>query len=340
MNLIKLITTLLITVFSAITVNSQSREMVGKWVLDRTQFSNGKNLEINNPNYSSRIVYIIEPNSLKINGQKLKASFTDAQIITDFRRINYFLKDKYLIVQDENDDKISFLMKAKDFVEKYPEFSLNKVIREKDTVYLANDLSDYIFQNDLSFENFINKNRIQRDRSSKSFRNIHFKVEFILTKKNRIKNIKVLNSIDPGYDADYINALMKSEKFLKNLTDKDLLITKENNHLKWRNDVTDNDEKLLYSLRRKGLESYDQNKFEQAISNFVKIKALDLKNDRFKTLVKESMIKLGVSYLAVGKIKSACDVFGGIGDTSDFEVRNYLIDFCSKPITNDSVTKK
>lgn len=323
-------TTLFFTIFIFSNLFSQSKNLIGKWILDRMQFTNGNNLEINNPNYSTNLIYYIEPNSLRIYDQKFPTTFTANQIKTQFRTINYILKDKYLITQDEKGDIISFFLKAEDFVNKYPEFSLKKQVRNNDTIYIANNLNDYTFDNDLSFDEFLRQNRTQKDRDSKSFKNLNLKVEFILSKDNKIKDIKVLNSIDTLYDNDFIASLRKSEKFLTNLTGKDLLITKEENHLKWANDLTDKDEKQLYSLRAKGLQFYNQNKFDKAIENFSQINNLEIKDNRFQTLIKECLIKLGISYLAIGKNEDACKTFDYIGDRTDFEIRNFIIDFCSK----------
>lgn len=287
-------------------------------------------MEINNPLYSTGLIYYIEPNSLRIYDRKFPTTFTTNQIKTRFRTINFIIKDKYLITQDEKGEIISYFLKAEDFVNKYPEFSLKKLIRNNDTVYIANNLNDYIFENDLSFDEFLHQNSTQKGRDSKTFKNLHFKVEFILSKNNKIKDIKVLNSIDTLYDNDFIASLRKSEKFLKNLTGKDILITKEKNQLKWANDLTDKNEKQLYLLRKNGLQYYDENKFDKAIENFSQIKKLEIKNHRFQTLIKECLIKLGISYLAIGKNEDACKTFNSIGDKTDFEIRNFLIDFCSK----------
>jgi len=326
----KAIITFFFTFLICLNIYSQSKSLIGTWILDKIQFANGNNLEINNPNYSTKLIYSIEPNSLQIHDQKFPSTFTTNQIKTQFRAINYVIKDKYLITQDENSDIINFFLKAEDFVNKYPEFSLKKHIRNVDTIYIANDLNDYVFEHDLTFDEFLRQKRSQNNRSSKSFKNLNLKVEFILTKENKIKDIKVLNSIDTIYDNDFITALLKSEKFIKNLSGKDLLITKEENHLKWANDLIDTNEKNLYSLRAKGLQFYNQNKFDKAIENFSQINNLDIKNSRFQTLIKECRLKLAISYLAIGKNEDACKTFNLIGDKTDFEIRNYLIDFCSK----------
>lgn len=323
-------TTLFLIIFVFSLSFSQNKNLIGKWILDRTQFSNGNNLEINNPNYSTKTIYVISQNSLTISNQKFESIFTSNKIKTQFRTLNYVIKEGYLITEDENDDKINFFLKLNDFVKKYPEFSAKETLRNNDTIFIANDLSDYEFNNEINFDDFIQQNRTQKDRSSKSFINLNFKIEFILAKNNKIKDIKIINSIDTVYDNDYIVALKKSEKYLKNLTDKDLLITKEINNLKWAKDLSNKEEKQLYKLIENGLEYYNVNNFEKAIENFSQIKNLKIENNRFKTLIKESMINLGISYLAIGKNEEACKVFLEIGDKTDFEIRNYLIDFCSK----------
>lgn len=322
--------TLIVFVLLAANIYGQESDLLGNWILERTQFSNGENLEINNPIYSTKLTFLITSDSLQILSQVFKANFTKSQIKTPFRTINYVLKDGYLITQDENDDKISFFLRPENFVKKHPEFALTESIRNGDTIYIANNITDYVFENELSFDNFIDENRSKNDRPSKSFKNVYFRIEFVLTKDNEIKDIKVLDSIDLAYDNDYIFALKQSAAFLKNLTNRDLLITKEVNQLKWYKDLTDSNEIKLYDLRTRGLEFYHLNNFEKAIQHFSQIKNLTIINNRFKTLIKESMIKLAVSYLAVGNLEEACKTFNQIGSTTDFEIRNYLIDYCLK----------
>lgn len=317
-----------LVLFSA-NIYSQNKNLVGKWILDKVKLSDGSNLQINNPEYSTNLNYIIEPNSIKIADLKFDADFSGNQIKTQYRNINYVIKDDYLITQEGKKGKIYYFLKSDDFVEKYPYFSLKETKRDNTIVYIANNLSDYIFDNDLSFEDFMSQNRMLRDRPSKSFDNLYFKIEFILTKNNKIKDIKIINSIDTAYDNDYISTLKKSEKFFKNISEKDLLITKDVNHLKWANDLTNTDEKKLYILRAKGLEYYNSNDFEKAIEIFFEIENLKIKDNRFNTFIKDSRIKLGISLLATGKNEAACNTFNKVGNKTDFDIRNFLIDFCS-----------
>lgn len=291
-------------------------------------FNDGRNIEINNPNYSTKLIYTIKPKSIKINNQNFDATFSSEQIKTQFRKINFLIKEKYLIAQDEGDNKTSYFLKVDDFIQKNPEFSLKEIEKNGQALYLDNDLSAYEFNNELSFEEYISKNTKHRD--SKDFKNLNFQVEFVLTKDNKLQDIKVLNSIDNSFDNEYINALKKSEKYFQNLTGKNLLIRDEINQLKWANDLSDKDEKKLYQYRAKGLEFYRNNKFEKAIEQFLQVESLDIKNNRFKTLIKECLLDLGISYLAIGQNENACKTFERIGDKTDFEIRNYLIDFCEK----------
>lgn len=52
---------------------SQTQALMGKWILDKTIYSNGKFLEINNPLFSSKLIYIISSDLLSINERKFKA---------------------------------------------------------------------------------------------------------------------------------------------------------------------------------------------------------------------------------------------------------------------------
>lgn len=309
-------------------VYSQSNELVGKWVLVKILFSDGRNLEINNAQYSAKSILDISTGLIRINGTRLSASFTTDQIKTPFRSFIFQIKDGYLITQDDGGDKINYFLKANDFVKKYPEFSLDEIEREGKVVLVDNDLTGYEFNNELTLGEFISKNK--KDRNSKDFKNLYFRIEFILTPTNQIKDIKVLNSIDQLYDNGYIGALQKASPYFSNVTGKDLLIFQEVNQLKLFKDLSDQNEKNLYIYLEDGLNYFEENNFEKAIAEFSKIKSLTIQNNRFKTAIKDAMIKLGISYLAVGKNKEACEVFNSVGNKTDFEVRNFLLDFCEK----------
>lgn len=324
----KSIYSLLFAILAFSNVYSQSNLLIGKWVLVKTLYTDGRSLEINNPQYSTKSILDVSPNSIKINGTPLPASFDVDKIKTPFRNIKFIIKDGYLLTQDDGGDKISYFLKANDFVKKYSEFSLKEIEREGRLVLVDNELTGYVFNNELTLDEFISKNK--KDRNSKDFKNLNFRVEFILTPENQIKDIKVLNSIDQSYDSGYIGALQKASQYFSNTTGRDLLVFREVNQLKWFKDLSDQDEKKLYVYNEDGLKYFEENNFEKAIIEFSKIKGLIIQNNRFKTIIKDAMIKLGISYLAVGKNNEACEVFNSLGNKTDFELRHFLLGFCEK----------
>lgn len=313
-----------LSIFSSL--YSQNIELQGKWVLDKTTYKNGKELEINNALYSNKTIYTISPKNLKINNLYFDAQYTSNQIKTIFRTINFSIENKYLKVQEENDNKISYFLKADDFIKSYPEFKSQKVLREADTLLVANGLADYDFKKQIDLDEFIRGNMY--DYPSKYFQNLYFQIEFILTKKDKIKDVKILNSISERFDRDYINSLRKAEKDLRNNTKYDLVIIKEINFLKWAKDISDLNEIKLMQFVINGNKFYLANKFEEAIIEYNKIKELNIKDNKFKITIQEALKKLAISYLIIGDISLACENFKLIGNNTDFTIRNYINRFC------------
>ncbi len=87
-------------------------------------------------------------------------------------------------------------------------------------------------------------------------------------------------------------------------------------------------DKKLFDIIREGTKYFNENKFEDAIEEFSKLDELQIKDNRFIMRFHEGYTKLGISYLAVGKKDQACMNFKKVGNITDFQVRNFLIDFC------------
>lgn len=304
----------------------QPNELIGKWILDKTVYSDGKLLEINNPLFSSKSIYEIRPNYLSINNQNLKAQFSPNQIKLEHRILEFWTEENYLLVQEKDDNKIHLFLKADDFIIKYPEFKPKTEIRNNDTITIANEIIGAEFNNELTFDEFLWKN--MPDHPSKSFSNLYFNAEFILTRDNKIKEIKILNSISKDYDNEFLLALKKAEKYFVNNLKTDIVVNKENNFLKWKEDLNKN-EKYLYDLISNGDAYYMKNEFAEAIVEYEKIKELNIEKNRFNIMIREAYIKLGVSYLAINQKEKACSTFQNIGKTTNFWIRNYLINFCN-----------
>lgn len=307
---------------------SQSNELKGKWILDRVLYQNGQTLEINNEMYSSEVIYTIKKNEIQINNQKLSATYTENQIQTTFKRLNYSFEQSYLKVVEVGSNKVYYFLKVADFTLKYPEFKMKEQVIGADTLSVANTISDYEFIHEKNFDDFIRNKMVNRP--SKEYDKLYFKIEFELTKKNQIRRIKILNSISKEFDNQYSAALKKAEPFFKNNTQKNLLITKEINHIQFYKDIKDPNERKLFDILEKADANYSYNEFNEAIVEYNKIKQLQIKENHYKLTISEALIKLAISYLAIGDRINACKNFNQIGDVTDFRIRNYLVDFCKE----------
>ncbi|MGH1520470.1 tetratricopeptide repeat protein [Chryseobacterium sp. JK1] len=303
---------------------SQSEKLRGEWFLDKIVKPDGKNLEINNPRYSTFLFYEINPDELSINNTKFKAKFSKDLINLDNRTFKYWFEEDYLILQEGNE--ISLLLKAEDFIKRNSEFKPQIEIRNSDSLLVANKVIHPIFNNDKTFDEFIIP--LMKQEASKDMDDLYFKIEYILTKNNKIKQIKILDKRTPQYDTQFIQALKQAEKYFENPYGKDLLVTDEKHFLKWYHDLSDKSEKDLFNNTGEGLRYYNNNKFEKAVEYFSRVNEYQPKDNRFVTEVHNAYIKLGISYLAIGKTEQACNSFRKAGDLTDFEVRNYLKDFC------------
>ena len=321
---------LIFVVIVAVRANSfsQSKEIEGKWILDKVVYKSGETLEINNELYSNELFYIIKPKELQINEQKFAAQFSKNQIKTAFRKINYSLEDNYLKIMDPSLDRIEYFLTAADFVEKYPEFKMKEVVIGQDSLFVANITTDYEFNNELTLDDFINKNMPIRESNKNN--NLNFKIEFILTKESIIKDIKILHPISTEYDNNYVKALKKAAPFFKNNTQKNIVITIEKEYVQFYEDRIDPNEKELYNILMRGDAFYRNNEFEEAILEYNKIKQLQIKNNHYKFTIKNAMKRLAISYLATGNPTKACENFKQLGDITDFSVRNYLLNFCKE----------
>lgn len=315
---------LLLYLITFIKTYSQSQELKGEWILDKIVKSDGKNLGINDPRYSMLLFYKIKSDELSINDTKFKAKFSKNLIAIDNRSFKYWFEEDYLLLQEGNE--ISLLLKPEDFIKKNSEFKPKIEIKDNDSLLVANRIIRPIFNNEKNFDNFIIP--LMKQENSKDMNDLYFKIEYILTKDNKIVKIKILDQRTPQYDTQFVQALKKAEKYFENPYGIDMLVTHEEHFLKWYNDLSDQSEKQLFDNIREGLRYYNNNKFEKAIENFSKLNELQIKDNRFITEFHDAYIKLGISYLATGKNEQACNSFRKAGDLTDFGVRNYLKDFC------------
>lgn len=305
---------------------TQTQNLIGEWFLDRIVYSDGKPLEINNSKYSMFLSYKIQPNELIIYNIKFKAKYYKDKINLENRTFKYWFEDDYLVLQEGKE--VSLFLKAENFIKKYPEFNPKYEIRNKDSLLVANPIIHPVFNYKNTFNDFLTLNMTQQ--SSKDSDDLYFKAEYTLTKNNKINYVKIINSRNPQYDTQFIQALKKAEQYFENPFGKDLLITEEKHFLKWGQHLSAAEEKELYRIIGIGSKYYDSNDFEKAIQHLSKLDSLVIRENRFTTRIKDGYLRLGISYLALGKNDDACRSFKKVGNLTDFAVRNYLIDFCKK----------
>lgn len=273
--------------------------------------------------------YNFKGNNLEINNQNFKVSIDNSTISTNYRKLHYKSENGYLIINESGDDKIYYFLKANDFLNKHPEFEPKEIIYNNKNVFESNSLIKPEFNYTENFEDFIRKNIPSY--SSTSATNNFFKAKFVLTKENKIIDVQIVEGISKTFDNEYKNALLKSEKFIKNSSGKDLLITQSFNFFKMFAGLTNKEEKQIYNYVQKGNSFYEKNDFNNAITNYEKLLSLNIKpetKDRFGYSLDQAFINLGVSYLAAGNNIKACESFLKVGDITNFKVRNYLINFC------------
>lgn len=309
-------------------MNVHSQNLNGTWILERTIYENRNPLEINHPLYSAFTKYDFLPNSIKINDQKFNATYLNNLIKLDFRELIFSFENNYLLIQEKGDDKIQILSKKEDFLSKNIEFKSDFEIRNQDTLYISNEVFKPQFNNELTFEDFLRKNISKY--TSESTKNNLFKSEFVLTKDGKIKDIRILSGISKSFDNEFIEVLNKTESYFKNDTGKDFLIKHNFNFFQMFKGLTEKIEKEFYAIQKKGNLYFEKNEFEKAIIEYEKLDSMDLNSIRARLgfLYSEAFINLGVSYLAVNKNEDACNSFLKVGDIRNFNVRNYIINFC------------
>lgn len=322
----KLFYLLLIT--TSVNLCSQSSDLKGYWILERTVYENGNFLEINNPLYSSFTSLEFNKNSVKINGKHFESIYYPDSMKVGFRNIDYKFQDGYLIIQDKHENKISVFSKYEDYIKKHPEFLSETKVIDNDTILLANDVIAPSFNQKVTFEDFLRKNI--GEYTKQQIKNVLFKANFVFTKNHKIRNINITQGISKKFDKQFIDALQKAENYLMNKTDYDIIIEHKFNFVKMHNYYDSENAKIFHEIDRKAGEYYELNQFEKVITEYSKFN-LDLlanQKDRFQHEIWEAYLKLGISYLALNRKEKACNAFDKIGKKTNFFVRNYLTDFC------------
>lgn len=317
-------------------VAAQQNNLKGDWFLDKVTYNDGKPMAINDLMFSDYQEYRIKDNMISINNYTFTCTFTNSTISTNFLKLNYRFSNDYLVISEPGDNKLYYFLKTSDFLKEYPEFEPKKITYDNQEVYVANSIVKPTFdppidpkKNDSSLDTFIS-DHMQSD-SQYSGSNYFFKATYILTKDNKITDIKIVNGISKRFDREFQEVLLQAEPYIKNAYGKDLLVEQIISYFQMGNSFKNRQESQLYNLSQKANALFDKNEFKSAITAYNKLLVLNYSEEtlnRYGSRVKRALINTGISYLALGDIPNACMAFHKAGDKSNFGVRNYLIAFC------------
>lgn len=316
-----------IILFSVIFLNAQNKELSGKWIIDRVLYQGAKSLEINNDKYSEFGSYFFTKNMIIANSLQMPYKIEGTTLLVNDGKINFAFEDDYLLLQNQKEKTISLLLSPESFLKKYPEFNPKRLENFETNVYEENLVVTPDFVYEKGFWPYIAWLFDSYEKFKKQ--KFAFKFQYVVTKDNKIKNLKITDGATPEFDNLFLDYFQKAEIYYNNTSGKDIFVEriyKFNQEYFSSFYDTDKEEFILQRIYKNGKDFYDKNDFEKAIKALEKInKEKIIKEDSGK---KQIYKLLGISYLALNKNSEACINFRKAGTMKDFSVRNYLKDFC------------
>jgi hypothetical protein len=313
-------------------LNAQNVRLNGVWILDKIYYKNGNPLEINHPMYSIFLEYEFINNKMKVSlnkysdGNVFDVIISEKKISNYYRVINYEFINDQLMLNDEGDEKIMLFIRKDKFIDAYPEFEMSKLVYNDKEVYIPNYFNEPRFNYVGDLYDFLRK-------KTPTLSNRYFVgdllFKFILTKDSKIEEIEINNTISKKLENELKESLSQAEKLYKNNTGKDLLIVKSYRYL-ILSTKQNKLEKKIQELITTGNKFYEENDFDNAIIAYYEAIELNIDNENDNSTINlyNVYIKLGISYLAKNDIELACDCFEEIGTKTNFDVRNFIINFC------------
>jgi len=313
-------------------LTAQNVKLNGTWILDKIFYKNGNPLEINHEMYSKFLEYEFINNKMKVSidkysdGNVFDVTISDKKISNYYRVINYEFINDQLMLNDEGDEKIMIFIRKDKFIDAYPEFAMSKLSYKDKEVYVPNYFSEPRFNYVGDLYDFLRKKTPTL--SGRYFvGDLLFK--FILTKDSKIEDIEIINTISKKLENELRESLNQAEKLYKNDTGKDLLIVKSYKYFI----LSAKQNKLetkIQELIKNGNKFYKQNDFENSIIAYNEAIELNIDNENENSNINfyDVYIKLGISYLAKNDTELACECFEEIGTKTNFDVRNFIINFC------------
>lgn len=312
----------------------RSNNILGQWICHKITYQNGKGLEINHPLFSEFISYEFErqkvfiSNNYEEKGKPAPYRFIRSELNVGSRKFKVAFSDKYLILEEIEDELKYYFLRRTDFIEANRFFDITYRVIEQDTIFERSFYLNPKFKHTLSFSDYLRKS-ISNFSPVSAERHL-FNASFILNRKNQIVDVKIEQGINKKFDREFLKYVMESQKFWNNTTGKNLLIVQKFNFFEQGKFFVTKENKKFLQFMKKGNDHYKSLDFDAAISAYEMADSIPINKSEFTRIMKRQFLKkLAISYLAKGDVNNACQRFYQVGNEFDFSVRNYVLSFCN-----------
>jgi len=176
---------LLLIVLFPIVIFAQGDNIKGKWILDYVTYENGDPLEIEHPLFSTFKSLDISDKHVIIDGiSKNKSQVYVGRIVMQHIKYKYHIDNKYLVLKEDDADKLYYFLRILDFKKKYPDTKSEYVEYENRSVLKYNRLLNIDILNSFNFDSVAKFQENIKSYKKHLFTNKLFKATFILTADN------------------------------------------------------------------------------------------------------------------------------------------------------------
>src|SRR5690606_21138206 len=153
--------------------------------LDYVTYENGDPLEIENQLYSTfKSLEIYEKYIIIDKTKKIKAQTYVGRIVTRHIKYKYHIDNKYLVLKEDEDNKLYYYLRILDFKKKYPETKSEYVGYENKSVIKYNELLNIDILGSYDLDSISAFKRSIKSYEKHLYTNKMFKATFILTADN------------------------------------------------------------------------------------------------------------------------------------------------------------
>ncbi len=310
---------------------AQEKRIIGNWVLDFITDADQMISDIHSPMFSNETIYEISKDQIKINNTAFKAVYDDLRNIEMLNRTLFYSFDgDYLVVQERGDpDHIFYFLRDSIFIKTYPEFQPKYVERNGQKLLLENAFNKVRFTSNMDFASSMEfySNELKKRSKSEFF----CEIEFVLDTNNVIRDVVFLNPVDLKLETDLRKALNKISGFFFNDFKENVLVVHRIHYSTFDKKDVGKEIKDAISSFQQGDDLYQEGKYEEALPHLEKAIQVPVNRKQF-FYYNDCLRTLGICYLMLNRNEDACKVFNDWGDSSNFNVRNYLRFFCNNKV--------